>query len=205
MFYRVWEGFSKKNKAERASNQSSGRIQTSAIYDWSVFNQQLHCFICQKNTELNVLFRGSKISEMNADFSGLFITNHLIIHHPEGGKRGVHIKCSPLQWCEVFCLKSGLFVLHAGWPAQPGGEALCSQSLRADAHAGAHASRDAQASVRMAAVLRKENLCLKQVTSKHTNILLLQWINILWFYLKKSNDMSEWSVMTWCCFQGHVL
>lgn len=59
-----------------------------------VFNQQLRCFICQKNTELNVHWRESKISEMNADFSGLFITNHLIIHHPEGRKCGVHIKCS---------------------------------------------------------------------------------------------------------------
>lgn len=48
-----------------------------------------------------------------------------------------------------FCLKSGLLILHAGWPTQPGGEALCSQSLRADAHAGAHASRNTQATVRL--------------------------------------------------------
>lgn len=53
--------------------------------------------------------------------------------------------------CVCCCLKSGLFVLHAGGPTQPGGEALRRQSLRADAHAGAHASRDAQAAVRRAA------------------------------------------------------
>lgn len=43
---------------------------------------------------------------------------------------------------------SSLFVLHAGGPGQPGSEAVRRQSLRADTHAGADASRDAQASVR---------------------------------------------------------
>lgn len=39
-------------------------------------------------------------------------------------------------------------VVRPGRPGQPGGEALRGQPLRTDAHAGADAPRDAQASVR---------------------------------------------------------
>lgn len=50
-------------------------------------------------------------------------------------------------------------VLHAGWPIQPSSEALRCQSLRTNAHAGAHASRDAQTPVRKAAFCLS-NFCI---------------------------------------------
>lgn len=75
------------------------------------------------------------------------------------------------------CLKSGLFVLIAGGPTQPGGEALCGQSLRADAHAGAHASRDAQTSVRTAAFYFS-NFCIRCCSTFH--ILNFRWGFLSW-------------------------
>lgn len=60
---------------------------------------------------------------------------------------------------QSFFLTSGLLVLCAGRPTEPGGKALRCQLVRADAHAGAYAPRDAQATVRAAAFRNLEN-CL---------------------------------------------
>lgn len=91
---------------------------------------------------------------LKTTLSELFIRNHLIWQHfishsCHFGECCIKYFSAAVKW--DFCLNSGLLVLHAGWSTQPSGEALCSQPLRADAHVGAHASRDTQAAVRGAA------------------------------------------------------
>lgn len=68
---------------------------------------------------------------------------HPNVFSPQSRMCWKHFPSSKFWCCVVRCR-----VVHPGRPGQPSGQALRGQPLRADAHAGADAPRDAEASVR---------------------------------------------------------